>query len=103
MRVSVFSAWFLVGVVGLVILSASCGDSNMKPGTPGSPTTPGSNPPPPGSPSSGGFAAGIGGAGQNSAAHFLIAAQVPGSTPFPTVIGSSGTLTAAKATTNLVG
>jgi DNA-binding beta-propeller fold protein YncE len=29
--------------------------------------------------------------------------QVPGSNPFPTVIGSNGTLTAAKATTNPVG
>lgn len=32
-----------------------------------------------------------------------MAAQVPGSTPFPTVIGSTGTLTAAKATVNPVG
>jgi 6-phosphogluconolactonase len=75
----------------------------MKPAAPGSPTSPVSSPTPPGSPRSGGFAAGIGGAGQNSAAHFLIAAQVPGSTPFPTVIGANGTLTAAKATTNPVG
>src|SRR5215475_4824533 len=100
MKARVFPVWLLVGVVAVAVLSVSCGDSNTKPGTPGSPITPGSNPPPPGSPASGGFAAGIGGAGQTSAAHFLIASQVPGSTPFPTVIGSSGTLTAAKATTN---
>jgi 6-phosphogluconolactonase len=72
------------------------------PNNPGSPTSPGSNPPPP-APSSGGFAAGIGGAGQKASARFLIAAQVPGSTPFPTVIGSAGTLTAAKASANPVG
>lgn len=98
MMVRVFPVWLLVGVVALAILSVSCGDSNTKPGAPGSPTAPGSNPPPPGSPSSGGFAAGIGGAGQTAAAHFLIASQVPGSTPFPTMIGASGTLTAAKVT-----
>ncbi len=103
MKVRGITSWYLAGIVALVILSVSCGESNMKPAAPGSPTSPGSSPPPPGSPSSGGFAAGIGGAGQNSAAHFLIAAQVPGSTPFPTVIGANGTVTAAKATTNAVG
>jgi hypothetical protein len=106
MGLRIFSAWSLVGLIALVALaiaSSSCGSSNTKPGAPGSPISPGSSPPPPGSPSSGGFAAGIGGAGQNSAAHFLIATQVPGSTPFPTVIGSNGTLTAAKATANPVG
>lgn len=44
----------------------------------------------------GGFAAGIGGDGQTSAAQFLVAVQIPGSTPIPTRIGSDGTLTAAK-------
>ena len=45
---------------------------------------------------SGGFAAGIGGAGQTSSAQFLIATQVPGYSPIPTKINSNGTLTAAK-------
>lgn len=53
-----------------------------------------------GSSSSGGFAAGIGGAGQTSAAHFLIAVQVPGINPFATTINPGGTLTAATATVN---
>ena len=97
-----FSAYFLVGILALVVFSASCGDSRRPgaPGTPGNPIAPGSNPPPPGAPSTGGFAAGIGGAGQNSAAHFLIVSHVPGDTPFPTSIGASGTLTAAKVTMN---
>lgn len=103
MRFAVFSSWFLLGVLALAVMSASCGSDSKTPGGSGSPTSPGSNPPPPGAPASGGFAAGIGGAGQTTAAHFLIAAQVPGSTPFPTVIGSTGTLTAAKATVNPVG
>lgn len=97
-----FSAWFVGGILALVVLSASCGDSRRPgaPGTPGNPIAPGSNPLPPGAPSTGGFAAGIGGAGQNSLAHFLIVSQVPGATPFPTAIGASGTLTAAKVTMN---
>jgi len=102
MKIRIFSAWFLFGILALAVFSASCGESRRPgaPGTPGNPTPPGSNPPPPAAPSQGGFAAGIGGAGQNSAAHFLVVSQVPGTTPFPTVIGSSGTLTAAKASTN---
>ena len=99
-----FFVWFFLGVLALAVMSAACGSDSKTPGGPGSPTSPGSNPPPPpGAPASGGFAAGIGGAGQTAAAHFLIAAQVPGSTPFPTVIGSTGMLTAAKATVNPVG
>jgi 6-phosphogluconolactonase (cycloisomerase 2 family) len=48
----------------------------------------------------GGFAAGVGGAGQTSSAKFLVAIQVPGGTPFATMIDSTGTLTQATVTMN---
>lgn len=44
----------------------------------------------------GGFAAGIGGAGQTTAAQFLVAVQIPGSQPIPTRINPNGTLASAK-------
>ena len=102
MGIRFLSAWSMVGIVAVAVFLTACGSSNSKPGSPGSPgspTAPVSSPTPPGT-TTGRFAAGVGGAGQNSAARFLVASQVPGSTPFPTVIGSAGTLTATKATTN---
>jgi 6-phosphogluconolactonase (cycloisomerase 2 family) len=51
-----------------------------------------------GSSNLGGYAAGIGGAAQTGSAHYLVAIQVPGVTPFPTMINSNGTLTQAKVT-----
>ena len=46
------------------------------------------------------YAAGVGGAGQTSAAKFLIGVQFVGANPTPTVINSSGTLTMAQSTPN---
>ena len=81
-----YAAIFLTLAVSALLLS--CGSSNSMGGS----GTGG------GTGSLGGFAAGIGGAGQTSAAHFLIAMQVPGVTPFPTMINSDGTLQKATAT-----
>ena len=47
-------------------------------------------------PAPGGYAAGIGGAGQTSSAGFLTAVQIPGAQPIPNKINSNGTLTPAK-------
>ncbi|MBV9181118.1 MAG: hypothetical protein JO356_07395, partial [Acidobacteria bacterium] len=56
-------------------------------------TSGGTTPPPP---PLGGFAAGIGAAGQTSSANFLIGTIVPFDPPVPTKINSDGTLTGAK-------
>jgi 6-phosphogluconolactonase len=47
-------------------------------------------------PTTGNFAAGIGGAGQTTSAHFLTAVQIPGAMPVATKINSNGTLTPTK-------
>src|SRR5690242_16324606 len=49
-----------------------------------------------GGPAPGGYAAGIGGAGQTSSAGFLTAVQIPGAQPIATRINSNGTLTSAS-------
>lgn len=92
-------------ICAITIFSAACGSSshssagsssgpgaNGTAGTSGSSGSSGSS----NGAASGGFAAGIGGAGQTSAAQFLIATQVPGYSPIPTKINANGTLTSAK-------
>ena len=79
-----------ITISSLAVSFLACGSSRSDSpgmGGPGSPS---------GISSAGGFAAGIGGAGQTSSAHFLVAIQVPGGTPTATVINSNGTLTAAS-------
>lgn len=49
-------------------------------------------------PAPGGYAAGIGGAGQTGEAHDLVGIQVPGGIPFPTAINANGSLTGAQVT-----
>ena len=68
---------------------ATTGTSGSSSGTGGSGGSGGSS-------NSGTFAAGIGGAGQATSAHFLVGVQVPGSLPVATRINPDGTLSAAK-------
>jgi 6-phosphogluconolactonase len=90
-RYSAALAVFGVAVFLASFFLASCGSSSSPSGGTGSGG---------GSGSVGGFAAGIGGAGQTTSAQFLIATQVPGLNPIATEISSNGTLTTANVTVN---
>ncbi len=79
-------------VLAIATILSSCGSSSSATIS----STGGSG----GGSSLGGFAAGIGGAGQTSSAKFLVAIQVPGGTPDATMIDSTGTLTQATVTVN---
>ena len=79
-------------VLAIATILSSCGSSSSSTTT----SSGGSG----GGSSLGGFAAGIGGAGQTSSAKFLVAIQIPGGTPVATMINSTGTLTQATVTVN---
>ena len=100
----------VAAIIFVIAVGASCGGGlgsmtgSTSNGTSGTSGTSGSSGTSGGSGGSsgvtaGGYAAGVGAAGETNSARFLIATQIPGANPIPTTINSNGTLTVAKLTT----
>lgn len=80
----------ILAIFTSVMLLASCGGSSSSQGTSGTNGAHGTI----------AYAAGVGGAGQTSAAQFLVAVQLPGGMAVATMVNSGGMLTQAQVTLN---